>query len=204
MEWSDLVANQLHDLKNQLAVLMQQIDSGLPEDRIQLQKSSRLIHDDLNSLLVLFRLQGSDFTVNRMDLPLCDVPEEAVARHEPLLESAAVELQLECDPSAYGLYDRPLLVSVIAHGILNAIHAQADTIHLTAQLEEGGCSFSVDDNGIGLDGKSGDSAQLTGSGVGIQLGREIVAAHRRGGREGALWLRPSQRLGGTELKVWIP
>lgn len=114
MEWSALVANQLHDLKNQLGVLMQRIDSGETGDLVTLQKSSRLIHDDLSSLLTLFRLEEETFTLTRLDLPLCDVPQEVAARHEPLIVSPGIELEIECDNTALGLYDRPLIVSVIA------------------------------------------------------------------------------------------
>mgnify|MGYP003958249139 CR=1 FL=1 len=204
MQWSDLVANQLHDLKNQLGVLMQQIDSTQAEDRIPLQKSSRLIHDDLNSLLILFRMDENKFKLDRMDLPLCDVPEEAAARHEPLLRSSDIDLQLECDPDAYGFYDRPLLVSVLAHGVLNAINAQAKTIHLQAKLEGQGCCFSVDDDGVGLNAPIEQSERIPGAGVGILLGKEVAAAHKRGEQQGELTLQPSEALGGTQLRLWIP
>ena len=47
MQWSELVANHLHDLKNRLGVLMQQIDSSQDEKKLEMQQSSRQIHDDL-------------------------------------------------------------------------------------------------------------------------------------------------------------
>lgn len=207
MEWSALVANQLHDLKNQLGVLMQRIDSGETDDLILLQKSSRLIHDDLSSLLTLFRLEDETFSLSRLDLPLCDVPEEAAARHEPLIESSGIQLNIACDNSAIGFYDRPLIVSVIAHGLLNAIHANATTIALRALNHEGGALFSVDDNGADEALPTADnesSAGVAGTGIGLRLGEEIAKAHQRGGRCGWLKRIPSEQLGGSMLQLWIP
>ncbi len=201
MEWSTLVANQLHDLKNQLGVLMQRIDSGETDNIALLQKSSRLIHDDLSSLLTLYRLQEENLTLTRLDLPLCDVPEEAAARHEPLIESSGVKLEIDCDSGAIGFYDRPLIVSVIAHGLLNAINAGATTITLRAINREKGSLFTVEDNGPGLDNQT---ETTTGTGIGLRLGEEIAKAHQRGERNGWLKLYSSHKLGGTELQLWIP
>ncbi len=208
MEWSALVANQLHDLKNQLGVLMQRIDSGETNDLLLLQKSSRLIHDDLSSLLTLFRLEEETFSLTRLDLPLCDVPEEAAARHEPLIESAGITLDIECDPAALGLYDRPLIVSVIAHGVLNAINAGSTTIRLSALNQDRGSLFSVDDNGSGIiEGNTVDSDHApgaAGTGIGLRLGEQIAMAHRRGDRCGWLKRIPSEQLGGSSLQLWVP
>jgi signal transduction histidine kinase len=205
MEWSTLVANQLHDLKNQLGVLMQRIDYGEFEDLPLLQRSSRLIHDDLRALLILFRLQQNEFALTRLDLPLCDVPQEAVARHEPLIDSSGIRVEIECDSAAIALYDRPLLVSVVAHGLLNAINAGATAITLQARPHDRGSLFSVDDNGSGLTGSAASSPEtVVGTGLGLRLGEEIAQAHQRGGRRGWLSLGPSERLGGSRLELWIP
>ncbi|HIJ31514.1 MAG TPA: hypothetical protein HPP89_08485, partial [Gammaproteobacteria bacterium] len=72
MQWSELVANHLHDLKNRLGVLMQQIDSSQDEKKLEMQQSSRQIHDDLIALLTLFRLEQQELRVDRYDLPLSD------------------------------------------------------------------------------------------------------------------------------------
>ncbi len=203
MEWSTLVANQLHDLKNQLGVLMQQIDSGETNDITRLQKSSRLIHDELSSLLTLFRLQEHSFKLTRLDLPLCDVPEEAAARHEPLLESSGIQLEMDCDPELLGFYDRPLVVSVIAHGLLNAIAAGARTITLRAAQQDGGSLFTVqDDVSAGSHSDDLPAAATAGTGIGLRLGEEIAIAHQRAGRTG--WLRWSRKEGGGVLQLWLP
>lgn len=204
MEWTALVANQLHDLKNQLGVLMQRIDSGDTEDIATLQKSSRLIHDDLSMLLTLFRLkEGEDqFKLTRFDLPLCDVPEEAAARHQPLIERAKIDLTIECHPHQIGFYDRPLLVSIIAHGVLNAINAGASKIILRATEYDGGALFEVEDNGSGLE--KGKAIQGSGTGVGLRLGSEIAQAHKRSERAGWLKLEEGRLLEGARLQLWIP
>ena len=204
MEWSELLANQLHDLKNQLGVLMQQIDTGDLEQLPAMQQSSRLIHDDLNGVLMLYRMQQEQFRLDRMDLPLCDVPQEAVARHLPLLERAGITVTIDCDVHAYGFYDRPLLVSVMAHGLLNAIHADASQILFSATREEGGACFTLDDDGVGLGNLKGAERAEEGSGIGLVLGRAIAAAHQRAGHEGVLSLQASERLNGAQLKLWIP
>lgn len=199
MEWSDLVANQLHDLKNRLGVLMQQIDSDPASHRTSLQQNSRLIHDDLTNLLTLFRLERDQLQINRLDLPLCDALEEALAQHEPLIESTGIKTEIHCDFSSMGFYDRPLVVSVLSHGVLNAIHQGADNIQLSAQEHADGCSFIVDDSGA-----SDDTSPPLGTGIGLTLGREIATAHRRGSVTGKLDLTLQGPLGGARLELRLP
>ena len=199
MEWADLVANQLHDLKNRLGVLMQQIDSDPASHRTTLQQNSRLIHDDLTNLLTLFRLERDQLQINRLDLPLCDALEEALAHHEPLVESSGIEASILCNPAEMGFYDRSLVVSVLSHGVLNAIHQGATTIQLSAQEHSNGCSFIIDDSG-----PSDDATPPSGTGVGLTLGREIAAAHRRSSATGTLDLTLQGPLGGARLELWLP
>ena len=199
MEWSDLVANQLHDLKNRLGVLMQQIDSDPASHRTALQQNSRLIHDDLTNLLTLFRLEQNQLQINRLDLPLCDALEEAMASHKPLIESTGIEVSIHCGPGEMGFYDRPLVVSVLSHGVLNAIHQGASAIQLSAKEQAGGCSFIVDDSG-----PSSDTTPPSGTGGGLTQGREIAAAHQRGPERGTLDLTLQGPLGGARLELHLP
>ncbi|MBT7306934.1 MAG: HAMP domain-containing histidine kinase [Gammaproteobacteria bacterium] len=205
MEWSELVANHLHDMKNQLGVLMQQIDSSSRgEEKLELQRSSRQIHDNLIALLTLFRLEKGELVINRMDLPLCDVLQEAAGREDVLLDASSIRLETQCSRNAYGFYDRPLLVSVVSHGILNAIQAGASKIVLGASEQDGGALFTVNDNGGGLSEAPDKAKKRSATGVGLRLGEEIVSAHCRKGRCGEISLQPSESLGGTELSIWVP
>ncbi|HIJ21493.1 MAG: hypothetical protein HON68_04745 [Gammaproteobacteria bacterium] len=204
MQWSELVANHLHDLKNRLGVLMQQIDSSQDEKKLEMQQSSRQIHDDLIALLTLFRLEQQELRVDRYDLPLSDALQEAAGREEVLLKASGIELEIDCSAAAMGFYDRPLIVSVLAHGILNAIHAGASRIVLGAEEQDRCICFSIDDNGKGLGSKQVDLSEMKGVGVGLRLGEEIAKAHRRRGQTGSIQLQPSEQLGGAQLLLWIP
>jgi len=120
----------------------------------------------------------------------------AIVTHDPLPE-------VYCDPNQIGF--------VFASLLENSIKFRGDPppeIHVSAAAEESACTFSVRDNGIGIDPRHGErifglfkrihNDAQPGAGVGLAITRHIVERH--GGR---IWV-DSQPACGATFRFTLP
>ncbi len=201
MEIAPRISKQMHDLMNQMGVLMLQIDMVGVDDQVALQQSSRRLFEELTLLQMLLRIHLGTLKLNRMDLPLCDAPEDAYGRHEALIEGrGGITVEVECDYDAFGNYDRALVVSVLSLALLQGVEAGATELLLTADAAAtGGYQFTVEDNRVEL-----PAAESVEGDLDLLVAREIVRIHDKAGEEpGGVIRERSERLGGTRLRLWI-
>ncbi len=202
MEIQKRISKQMHDLMNQMGVMLLQIDMGAGDDPLALQKSSRLLYEDLLDLQMLLRMHLGTLKLNRMDTPLCDALEDALGRHEILADAMGVEVVMNCDYSLVAHYDRGLVVNVLSNALLRGINTGATQIALTAKPSNGGYLFVVEDNGSGEE--PADQIQEGAERLDELIGQEVAKIHQRGEQEGTLMLGRSDSYGGSRVSLWIP
>ncbi len=203
MELKQKLSTQMHDLMNQMSVLLLQIDLGdRVKDQHALQKSSRQLFEGLKEMQMLLRLHLDRLKINRLDQPLCNAPQDALGRHEVLIEAAGIETEVHCDPDIVALYDALLVSTVISSAVFRALNSKAKRMVLHAEPSDGGYLFSVEDDGV-LHGD--DHVPIAeDERVDVLIGREVARGHSRGERQGRFSVGQSEQLGGNHITLWIP
>jgi two-component system sensor histidine kinase TctE len=214
------VSNASHQLRTPLAILKVQaaagrrdsstpakdealgaIDSGL--DRL-----TRLV----NQLLTLARAEAGGVAVSKEPLDFVATARDATARLAPLALEGGVELAFHADPEEMPLHGHAaLLQEMIANLVENAIlySPRGGSVVVSLKQTDDGIRLDVKDNGRGIPAdersrvferfyRTGGS-HAEGTGLGLSLVREIVAAHR-----GRIMLSDRAPLPGLAVLVDLP
>ncbi len=166
------------------------------------------MHHLINDLLAYSRVgtQGNPFEP-------CDSGEvlmQALANLRASIEESGAVIAMDAMPGLEA--DESQLLQVFQNLIGNAIKFRSEespTIHVSCREDEDNFTFSVRDNGIGIDPKYADrvftifqqlhdKSEYPGTGIGLAICRKIVERH--GGR---IWL-DSNESSGTTFSFTIP
>lgn len=126
------------------------------------------------------------------------------------LQESGATLEWDTLPTVWA--DRGLLTQVFQNLIANAIKFRGETrahIHVSAARDDDRWTFSVRDNGIGIDPRHAERVfmmfqrvnergRYEGSGVGLAIAKKIVDTHH-----GDIWFEPSRERG-TVFRFSIP
>jgi PAS domain S-box-containing protein len=156
----------------------------------------------IRDLLELSR--AGTYTANFRQVEASSVLEHALENLKAAIEESGA--QITTDPLPTIVCDPVLLTQVFQNLIGNAIKFQRDgspCIHISANLQDRGCVFSIQDNGIGIESQHIDrifriferlhtTDQYSGSGIGLAITRKIVERHG-----GKIWVDSKPGSGST-------
>lgn len=202
MEFIDLAALTIHDVKNRLAILAH---------RAEVNGDGDTLHDALACAATLTRL----LTYYKKEKGLLTLDVDA---HVPadLLEELALEvskqtsIRLEtrtADAPTLWFYDENLVRMALISALNNATHYAKTSITLTAECINQFLVFSVHDDGSGFpdDLLSKEPGLLPvnpdGTGLGLHLARYVAALHCNDGRRGFIRL---ENRDGAHFTMHIP
>lgn len=202
MEYDDLYAALLHEMKNNLALLTMSLDNipacgdehhdrQLAAARMLGQKTA----DRLTQTLLIYKSTKGDIVLSAVD---AHSPEDFV--HELAQQTRSfnrkleVTAQVEADVPAIWFFDRNMLEMALLNAIHNSVNYARQRVEIRAGLRDGMLAISIRDDSGGYPAHimaavtEGKPLQSEGTGLGLRFARLIAEAHRNDGRAGELRL----------------
>jgi signal transduction histidine kinase len=222
MHFSDMLASSVHDIKNSLGLVANQLEALLDDpatqvaDRRQatlLQLEVQRANRNLVQLLALYKLDKRQLEAAVVEHNVEEFFDEIRAEHGARIEALGNRLETRCDPFLSGYFDDCLVSSVLGSTIGNAERYTRDLIELSADEEDGYLVLRVEDNGHGYpasllgDGGGADAGGTLRAGhtqLGLYFAQEVAALHRNGDRCGFVRLKNGHRLSGGCFELWLP
>ena len=202
MDFIDLAAFTLHDVKNHLAVLA---------SRAEQKGDAETLHGVLEAAATLTRLLAY-YKAGKGSLWI----EEEARTPADLLNELTVEmgkqtgLTVSADPSAaptLWFYDENLVRMVLLNALYNALRHARQQVRMAACVRDGWLEFSVRDDGSGYpEAMLGQPVALhslspEGTGLGLHLANQVAALHRHAGQQGYIELSNE---GGAVFRLRLP
>ncbi|MHA7879393.1 MAG: sensor histidine kinase [Saccharospirillum sp.] len=226
LDINTLLAATVHDVKNSLSLIDDQIQSVI-EDIADTspqgaQKLSRIrleagrINNGLVHMLGLYRLNSETFIPNFEEVLVEDVIRDATSRYTETLASLGVRLTVEQDdPDLIWFMDPVLVEGILANALTNSIRYTTDHLIFSVGERDGGLSIRITDNGAGYPermmnfmGQGGDQGDISfqhgSTGLGLYFCYQTARLHKNGEREGFIELSNDPDSGGAVFELWLP
>ncbi|WP_205513373.1 sensor histidine kinase [Longitalea arenae] len=222
----DFVNNFTHEFKTPLAVmkisaevLLQDKITAQP-DRLRkyatiIENQTQHLQDQVERLLQIARSDRKDLPIEKKQVALKDLIEQAVAKVQPLIDEKKAEVNIQVDEELQNIAlsaDRAHLELAIVNLLENALKFSAKP-HIIVSIgeEEGNIYISIKDNGIGIEKKyqkrlfqkfyrvpTGDVHNVKGFGLGLNFVKRIIDAHH-----GTIKINSLPGIG-TEFRLILP
>jgi two-component system phosphate regulon sensor histidine kinase PhoR len=221
----DFVNNFTHEFKTPLAVmkisaevLLQDKITSQP-DRLRkyatiVENQTQHLQDQVERLLQIARSDRRDLPIQKKQVPIKDLIEQAVAKMQPLIDEkkAEIDIPIEEEQNIELFADREHLELAIVNLLENALKFSVKPhIIVTTGKEDGNIYISVKDNGIGIEKKyqkrlfkkfyrvpTGDVHNVKGFGLGLNFVKRIIDAHH-----GTIKINSLPGIG-TEFRLILP
>ncbi|HZD56959.1 MAG TPA: PAS domain-containing sensor histidine kinase, partial [Anaerolineales bacterium] len=212
------VSHELRTPVTNLNLYVELLENGRPEKRKDylsvLKGETKRLIDLIESILDLSRLdmwKSKKVRFSAVDLNL--ITEQVVDAHQPLAESAGLELKYFLEDSLPTIRGEPnQLARLITNMLANAIrYTPSGQVTLRTFQQGGEICMQVSDTGIGIEaedlphlfdrfyrGQQVSQSKITGTGLGLAIVKEIVEIH-----EGRIDVK-SEVGRGSEFSVWLP
>jgi len=200
------MATVVHDLKNALGVLVQELaslqsaaaDSSLASGVSHAHGIASQLSGKLIAFLTLYRAQSGGLVAAPRDHNPDDFLNEVAAGL--VLPQSALRIRLELAQSSppFWFFDAYLVGLALEAAVQNATRFAHSQILLRARAEDGWLVLSVEDDGPGL-GTEG----AVSTGLGTELCRAIAVAHVNAGKIGKVVLANGAH-GGACFELWLP
>lgn len=202
---NDFINNMTHELKTPIFSISlaskalgksQEIQqsSKLGEYINLINNESRRLKSQVNKVLELTLADSEHSKIEKEEVNLHELIEKVASNFDLILSrrNGIIDLDLEADKHIIHA-DRTHLANIIQNLIDNAIKYSREDPHITISTEdrEKGVSFSITDNGIGMNSetrkhifdkfyraRTGDIHEVKGFGLGLSYVKNIVEAHK--------------------------
>ncbi|MEE9913368.1 MAG: HAMP domain-containing histidine kinase [Deltaproteobacteria bacterium] len=226
MNFSDILASTLHDTKNSLGLLFNNLEDIIANCREQncarhtefyaLQYEIQRLNHSLIRLLSLYKAEKSQLVANIDYHALSDILEEVAAAHEILLNSRGIRLLTDYDEGLFWAFDRNLVEGVLDNVINNAFRYAQVNVKISAAEENGYLVLKVEDDGKGyppsmlinedqqpefkqeIDFKTGST------GLGLYFSMMVAAMHINRDRKGFISIVNGGSMGGGVFSIYLP
>ncbi|MBR7800139.1 sensor histidine kinase [Undibacterium fentianense] len=219
-DFSVIAALCIHDVKNDLAQLA--ADAERRQDAIAQEMAMRS-SETLTRLLCFYKSQTGQLHLELVDQAPQELVADLLAQHASHLRSRPhirIETELALAPSVW-FYDKILLQMLLANALQNALRFAKNKITIrvatVAQKDDPtkeGLQIQIEDDGAGFPATMLGQNQETlptnspitrdGTGLGLNLAREILKKHHNGNDCGQLDLFNRTSNGGAVFQITIP
>ena len=225
---TEFVANISHELRTPLAAIkaysetildsLEMLDPDTLKDFMDtIHKQSLHLENLLNELLDFSRLEQKALKLEKEEVDILKIAEDAVESMREKAENNGVRLELESDEEEIKAFVDPkrirqVLVNLIDNGIkFSKKDAEDKFVKVKVERKDDSVLISVEDNGLGIPKDKFDKIfdkfyrvdqsltyEISGTGLGLTVAKEIVELH--GGR---IWVESEEGVG-TTFYVEIP
>ncbi len=228
-----VLASTVHDMKNSLSLLMNQLDSivvMLSPSEKKLSESNSSENNNKNAvstvryeasrlnfslmqLLTLYKLDKNHLHVAIDEVLVIEFLEDCLAAFAPLSELKNIQLIADCDEELVWFFDKNLTGIAINNVIGNCIRYTRSQVTVRASLIDGMLAFEIHDDGIGypqvmLDNQGNFIKSIdksTGStGLGLFFSSTVAELHHRKNKQGFISLENEKDTGGGLFKLFLP
>jgi two-component system, OmpR family, sensor histidine kinase SenX3 len=226
MHFADILASTLHDTKNSLGVLFNNLEDIMASCREQncarhseffmLQYEIKRLNNSLIRLLSLYKAEKSQLVANIDYHAISEFLEDVAVAHEILLASRGIKLQTECEDGLFRAFDRNLVEGVLDNIINNAFRYARSTVKIKASTDNGYLVIQIEDDGLGYppamlinENKQPEFKQeidfKTGStGLGLYFSLMVAAMHVNQGKKGFISIVNGGSMGGGIFSIYLP
>jgi len=224
MDFSDILAHSVHDIKNSLGMILNSIDDLLsdPANEIEDQGKARLLqheasraNNNLIQLLSLYKLEKQQLTVNIAEQNLTDFFDEVVSENQTVCNALGISLDSACDDDLTGYFDEDLVRGVVSGTIGNAQRYARTAIQLSASNEQGFLVIRIEDDGDGYPAGmiemtqkyTSPEAQSFSAGrthLGLYFASQVAQLHSANDQLGYVKLCNGRQLPGGCFELWLP
>ncbi|MCG7898872.1 MAG: HAMP domain-containing histidine kinase [Candidatus Thiodiazotropha lotti] len=219
MNFPDILASLIHDMKNSLGLVINTIDDLGEELHVQenpklgtLQHEARRLNSNLITLLSLYKIDKGQLTTNIEEIDVEQFLYEISVDNQATANNMGITISYESEEGLVGYFDEWLMRGVINSLIGNGLRYSASQILLHAEFRDDYLVLSIDDDGNGfpqsmIEAQSAQQQKKPEQGE-TQLGHYFASLvahmHSNGEREGFIKLANNQRLGGGSFSLWLP
>ncbi len=226
MDFSDILASTLHDTKNSLGLLFNNLEDIIANCREQscpshvefynLQYEIKRLNNSLIRLLSLYKAEKSQLAINIDYHSIRDILEDVSIQHESLLNARGILIEIDCDPALFWTLDRNLIAGVLDNIINNSFRYTKEKVKLNSVVENGYLVMRIEDDGAGYppsmlfneknnpEFKKGIDFQTGSTGLGIYFSVMVAAMHKNKGKSGFISIANGGTLNGGVFSIYIP
>lgn len=226
MNFADILASTLHDTKNSLGVLLNNLDDiiircsakncSMHSEFYAMQYEIQRLNNSLIRLLSLYKAEKSQLSTNIDYQAVDEVLDDVATTHEILLKSRGIRLLTESQQCLYWAFDKNLIEGVLDNIINNAFRYAKSTVKIRAFTENGYLAIQIEDDGQGYppsmllnENKLPEFKQeidfKTGStGLGLYFSLMIANMHVNNDKKGFIAVINGGSLGGGIFSIYLP
>lgn len=222
MDFSDVLASSVHDIKNSLGLVLTTLDELLSDPQTcignrdkanVLQLETQRANSNLIQLLSLYKLEKRQLVPDLREHDADEFLNELLAENGALMDSLGIGLDYRCEEDTVGYFDETLVRGVVNSVIGNAQRYTEKRILVSAAREEDWLVLRVEDDGAGFPAHMLAAQQSTEhealgnrnhTQLGLYFAKAVAELHRHGGRTGRVALRNAHQLQGGCFEMWLP
>lgn len=224
LEVADILASTVHDAKNSIGLLSNQLDSLAKElqDRDpevakrlhEMQEESSRTSVGLSHMLGVYRIDNQLIHPSLDEVLVLDVLEDAAMRYASTLEHRNIRVELDCEDEDTTWFMDPIMIDQVLTSIMtNSIRYTRNWIGLSARLVDDELCIAVEDNGDGfpesllncMEPDASLRVKTSSTGLGLYFARGIAYLHHNSdtGKHGRIEM-VNKPEGGARFTLWLP
>ena len=226
MDFSDILASTLHDTKNSLGLLFNNLEDIISGYRGQkcpaclefykLQYEIKRLNHSFIRLLSLYKAEKSQLAFNIDYHSIREVLEDAAVQHEALLNAKGIEIEINCSSSLFWAFDRNLIAGVLDNIINNCFRYTKEKVRISSFMTNGYLVIRIEDDGPGYPSsmlfnedsnpqfEKGIDFRTGSTGLGIYFSVMVASLHVNNGRSGFISITNGGQLNGGVFSLYLP
>ncbi len=229
LDFSDVLAAVVHDMKNSLGLVIQSIETlshHVPSDVKSAHKHISRTHYEatrLNSnlvqLLSLYKNDIQGLYTNIDEYSITDIFEEIISSNDYYAKQNNISVSVEIDPHLHWFIDSELVYLLLNDALINAFRYGNSQVRIAACIQKQKndnhdyLCITIEDDGLGYpvsmtEEKNGAPSKASlkhgRTGLGLFFARLIAEAHENNNKHGEISLTNGGTLGGSVFLVKLP